>query len=781
MMNWFLHLAQFKQHQVRSMSAALLALTFDADFRQNKGKTSDKTGKTLILSTENLMALITEILLPYDTPIEYVKLYNNLLDAIQQLILGFKNDELSHAVKSTLKSAHLIANVIEKQRTDTLPPEQKMKNMMTIADQYADYPNTRISWLKSIVELNLKENFTMPAFISQLHVSALIATVIEKKNYINVVKVPEFHLLTTFPIYYSQLYNEVKKDQSIKTSLQLGVPSVSDNFKFMPDVYNEIKFDPEKLGEFKDTLLADFTPQALIDSLDQAIKLGLQAGLYYTLRPIFSLKLRLHQASRDYSSMAKDIEGLPGVLQNISTKNSPSITFNAKIYYVDDNNGYIRIYAIGPEWFRKETTRRLKDFQNSIKNPPQKEESQIKTKPPQKSESQIKSKLLQKAKTQLKIKQAQKSESQKAEPPTKNQDEAQSDGEIEERSHIFKALTTSKSSIIQNPAKSQCSDVSAPKKSIVPPTYTNNELFILAMNEQNRYSKKVVYYCPGHCSKCHGKDHVCVCELTPIDPFDPQSNTDLNEIKPFISDGFEFPTSLKRNAEGILALCGVKNDTPEINPLELQKEGEYTHYYNMFKTVPEFTENDANERKERIVVKTMKSLPHYRPCTSVVTSEIKFDNITLEDICEEDVNRTVLTLKKITEEFRIWFPFAPEQMRFASDDPMFSKDLDRLGEAVQEFSGPENLAMKNLRILLKINREKAKSYMMGVREALNEFFAVYRRVYTLNELSVKYGLIGPADLDEVNKIMKEFDLPELDEMVYNENVVDPMLVKMDYE
>ena len=218
------------------------------------------------------------------------------------------------------------------------------KNLMKIANQYKNYPSIRLKWLYEIVRTNTEANNLISAFVCQLHIVALIETVIsEIKDISQNEESCNFYLSVVQPIktYYSFLNNsECEYPLSPKNDLS-----------FMPDVLQETDIDIEniKSDEASILLLSDFTIDLLLDSIDKALSIGKKISLHYSMRPLYSLQIRIFQAMRNYKDMSKSINNLS---QTIGCIRSESLGYDTAMsfFYVEyrkDKEEIIRqIYTV---------------------------------------------------------------------------------------------------------------------------------------------------------------------------------------------------------------------------------------------------------------------------------------------------------------------------------------------------------------------------------------------------------------------------------------------------
>jgi len=201
---------------------------------------------------------------------------------------------------------------------------------MRIADQYNSSPTMRLKWLKQIVKINMKNENPISAFIAQLHVAALIEYVIEYSKNLDV-KIPNFYLSLVQPVLTSQI---TKKSKDFNPNFQY-VLSTKNDFSFMPGVLIETKLDIQAQDASSKVLLSDFSIPLLISALEKAIKIGNDAHMYYSMRPIFSLLIRIYQTSHDYAKASDVLKKLGETIGKIPIILSKGYDYNISFFLVE--------------------------------------------------------------------------------------------------------------------------------------------------------------------------------------------------------------------------------------------------------------------------------------------------------------------------------------------------------------------------------------------------------------------------------------------------------------
>jgi hypothetical protein len=137
----------------------------------------------------------------------------------------------------------------------------------------------KIRWLKELEQLNTQFSSSASAFVAQLHICVLIAAVLQYQTQIRPPKPKkEKNLVICQPIQFTPAHI---------------VPS---DFAFIPSVLEEAALDFSKMSEDFKYISSDFTISFLMSEIDLAIGLGISCRMFYLVRPLLSLQLRLVSA-----------------------------------------------------------------------------------------------------------------------------------------------------------------------------------------------------------------------------------------------------------------------------------------------------------------------------------------------------------------------------------------------------------------------------------------------------------------------------------------------------
>jgi hypothetical protein len=293
-------------HRTRCFATALLIRQFSTDFTHNK---------TIILSSIAFLDSLTQSLLDVDR-----KSIGNYLNVIEQIrVLTSQGVELpgldfKAAVEDRMNAAKVIFEVVKTQRESKMLPEERCGQCMRIADQYFSTPKMRQKWLEEILKLNSENQDIISAFVTQLHIIALIDTVVDhnrqqKLSYTRQQsdKTPPYHLCIVQPVHWA--YPEFKYPVA---------QSVLD-FSFMNELLVETQIPFEKMQITEQKMLEAFTPDMLIEACKKGIDLGKQANAFYSIRPLLSLRLRLAYLTRNFAEAAKICQELDSTFGNIKS------------------------------------------------------------------------------------------------------------------------------------------------------------------------------------------------------------------------------------------------------------------------------------------------------------------------------------------------------------------------------------------------------------------------------------------------------------------------------
>lgn len=318
-----------KQHLVRCFATSLILLFFKSDY---------DTRKTVVVSSVEVLDSVTNLML-HSPQIDDIQMYKLMLNTIGEMSKDvFNVDDFTKKLCERTTAANNIANIIEKMRETDKTPEEHCRYVMNIADQYQTYPSMRVNWLREIVQINLKNNSYSSAFVAQLHICALIATVImHESSFECSIESSEFkkqfNLLVCQPISYGK---------KLILSQRL--------FEFFPSVLEETKIDFGAISEDFKFIASDFTLQYLNEALVDAIDLGIKAKLYYSVRPLYSLQLRIMDELGKYKSMGEICENASELFKKLKANGTMTYT-NTLSFFVayNDNPNEKVIYSVEEE------------------------------------------------------------------------------------------------------------------------------------------------------------------------------------------------------------------------------------------------------------------------------------------------------------------------------------------------------------------------------------------------------------------------------------------------
>ncbi|KAK8877995.1 hypothetical protein M9Y10_004758 [Tritrichomonas musculus] len=358
------------QHIARCFGTTLIALFFQSDFANRKNVNK---------SSVEFLDTFTSSLLHVTPSKSKISLYKKMIIMCQRLISEFfKNAELTQRLSSRLTQAFQIIEMFEKLIASQESAPDLCILVMKIADANKNFPSMRMKWLKKIVIINIRNGWYNAAFVAQLHICALISTVVLNKDKIEYFS--KINQNNALGIYNTN--NTVNNCNNNENLLDFGFPIVKNlcqnlgsvssssthedetpfnliitrpflksgnyifsetEFKFIPSVLVETTIDFDSLNPDFYILLPDFTIELLKKNLKEAVRLGLKAKMHYDVRCILSILLRIAIAENDGEMITKITSLLKqcynGVLATNSFSSGCSLSFFAKddhIFCVDE-------------------------------------------------------------------------------------------------------------------------------------------------------------------------------------------------------------------------------------------------------------------------------------------------------------------------------------------------------------------------------------------------------------------------------------------------------------
>jgi hypothetical protein len=170
----------------------------------------------------------------------------------------------------------------------------------------------RQKWLGEILKTNLEFQDIISAFVTQLHIIALIDTVVDydrqqKLGYTRPKSgaKPPFHLCIVQPVYWAD------------PEFTFPVPQSVWDFSFMPELLVETEIPFAKMQGADQKMLEGFIPGILVEACKTGIELGKQANVFYSIRSLVSLRLRLAYLTETFAEAAKICQELDLAFGNI--------------------------------------------------------------------------------------------------------------------------------------------------------------------------------------------------------------------------------------------------------------------------------------------------------------------------------------------------------------------------------------------------------------------------------------------------------------------------------
>jgi len=404
MFSWALKLISSERIDVRCFGAALIIQLVVSDYCATN---------TVMLSSVYLLDTLTETLLSKEIIVERFPVYRFLLDLLIPAIKNLNLTNLNAELEKRINNSRVIIDVVETQKEGDIPPEKRMKQTMRIADQYNVFPSMRLKWLQQLVKQNVQVKHYECAFHSQLHVAALIGTVLNRiyaakkmisslgfqnqnqnqnQNFVDAgmllagvefdeiedldsqnVK-DEFDDIKLLSTSYDKVSQIIKMLENLTEPVEVmengkdilyhlitTMPFrnaqrnvfIDTDFLPFPGLSVENRYEIPSLTKQTMKLLSEFTLKALDDALTEAISLGKQAKLFYSLRYIYSMKIRLHQWQRDAPALKNDLADLSASLVRLEY----DLPFD--FYLVDKNDGRRYVFTVPKPETTEEFVERL--------------------------------------------------------------------------------------------------------------------------------------------------------------------------------------------------------------------------------------------------------------------------------------------------------------------------------------------------------------------------------------------------------------------------------------
>ena len=317
-------LIMYKQAKSRALSTALIINSFKQDYNRYE---------QVNVSTLSFIDEYATILL--ENKVSMIPMFKEYILIIKELTPD--NKSLKKKVSDRMDSALSIADIVEKQKSSKQALSIRCQQLMSLADENMDFPNMRLKWLSELVRINIESGDYISAFVSQLHCTCLIATVVEhrskheklenKKKNERLPKPPGFHLSTTQPI------------RTANNVYDYGRSRTYQEFFFIPSVQVETKVKVDAGNADAEILLSDFNENLLIEYLNSSVWLCEEAQLYYTLRSLSSMALRVLYQNRDYGRSKEICSKLSNYLSSISTGNTVGVSVPLSFFMVERRQG----------------------------------------------------------------------------------------------------------------------------------------------------------------------------------------------------------------------------------------------------------------------------------------------------------------------------------------------------------------------------------------------------------------------------------------------------------
>ena len=325
LISWLLDLFRSNRHSIRCFVTSLLLHIFESDFNHNNN---------LILSSIDIMDSLTAVLLLSDT--NNIEIYQLLLERIIELSNYFNNSKLNLLLIERMEASKVITKCVEDQKKKEYPPEEACRILMRIADQYQLYPTMRLKWLLRIVETNEKHEDFISAFIGQFHIIVLICTVIDSINLMNEnIKINKINNNNNNNNNELNHLNIVQPFKRFEELINEKILFSKNDFLIYPLLLNETNFSISNISKESLSLLNDFNIELLLKSIEKCIELGIKSNLYYSLRYIYSILIRIQYLTRNFKNLSNIFNNLSQIFNKILINESQTYENQLKFFLVE--------------------------------------------------------------------------------------------------------------------------------------------------------------------------------------------------------------------------------------------------------------------------------------------------------------------------------------------------------------------------------------------------------------------------------------------------------------
>lgn len=304
-----------KQHIARCFATSLILLFFKAEFHAKNH---------CLLSGAAFFDYFATIL--FALPVDKIPMYRMMCERIIEKSESFNDQDFVQEISSKFEIAMNIIELVTSLRNSAHEITSRCEFIMRIANQYSLYPSMRMKWLKEIVQTNIHSKCFSSAFVAQLHVCALISTVIDHEN-----KRLSSH--ASLPVQHNLIVCQPISLSSLSPSL----PIFPRDFEFIPSVMIETQIDFDQISENFKIVSQDFDMNLLQNALQEAYDLGVQAKMYYTIRCVRSMQIRAALSCSDYSKVSELSKDTDIIYKNLSLSASATFDVLQKFIVVRDS------------------------------------------------------------------------------------------------------------------------------------------------------------------------------------------------------------------------------------------------------------------------------------------------------------------------------------------------------------------------------------------------------------------------------------------------------------
>ena len=301
----------FNLHIARCFACSSLLLYFQVDF---------ETSGNLVISSVHFFDVFISALLR--SPEDQLQRYRTLLLQVQSTAAPLVGEVFAAKLAERMQQVNTTIDVVEKCRNAKHSMPFRCIDSMRMADQYKTFPTHRIRWLENIVQLNKRNGWYASAFVAQMHVCTVVETVVS-----------HFH----FPSTNSERPMNLMVTQPMTGSLSL----LDKEIIVFPFLTSEANIDFNSLSENFKLIAGEFTLELLVEQLEKAGTLAMEAKLFYEARCVYSMLMRIAKGRRQWECIRRYSDKLSTSFGSMNAMSSfyPDTPL---VFYFEDNMVFCR-------------------------------------------------------------------------------------------------------------------------------------------------------------------------------------------------------------------------------------------------------------------------------------------------------------------------------------------------------------------------------------------------------------------------------------------------------